>query len=124
MDWAKRRRRKAAAKCYLRLDLATGLPRFAVIEPAIGIDAGSDRQVCADDKEGEVIIFDRAYLDFASLFELTQRGVCWVTRIRGEHAIPRCQKWGSKNRTVIFASRLPAANAARARPRRGGRRGV
>jgi hypothetical protein len=29
MDWAKHRRRKAAAKCHLRLDLQTFLPRFA-----------------------------------------------------------------------------------------------
>ncbi len=82
MDWAKHRRRKAAAKCHLRLDLATVLPRFAIIEPAIGSDAGRARQVCADVKEGEVILFDRAYLDFAHLFELTQRGVSWVTRTK------------------------------------------
>ena len=82
MDWAKHRRRKAAAKCHLRLDLATVLPRFAIIEPAIGSDAGRARQVCADVKEGEVILFDRAYLDFMHLFELTQRGVSWVTRTK------------------------------------------
>jgi len=29
MDWAKHRRRKAAAKCHLRLDLQSFLPRFA-----------------------------------------------------------------------------------------------
>jgi len=31
MDWAKHRRRKAAAKCHLRLDLHSFLPRFAMI---------------------------------------------------------------------------------------------
>jgi hypothetical protein len=31
MDWAKHRRRKAAAKCPMRLDLQTFLPRFAVV---------------------------------------------------------------------------------------------
>ena len=34
MDWAKHRRRKAAAKCHLRLDLQSFLPRFAIIDTA------------------------------------------------------------------------------------------
>ncbi len=34
MDWAKHRRRKAAAKCHLRLDLQCFLPRFAIIDTA------------------------------------------------------------------------------------------
>jgi len=32
MSWAKHRRRKAAAKLHLRLDLQTFLPGFAIIE--------------------------------------------------------------------------------------------
>ena len=32
LDWAKHRRRKAAAKCHLRLDLQTFLPRFALVD--------------------------------------------------------------------------------------------
>ena len=34
MDWAKHRRRKAAAKCHMLLDAQTFLPRFAVVEGA------------------------------------------------------------------------------------------
>jgi len=34
MDWAKHRRRKAAAKCHLRLDLHSFLPRFAIVDTA------------------------------------------------------------------------------------------
>ena len=34
LDWAKHRRRKAAAKCHLRLDLQSFLPRFAIVDPA------------------------------------------------------------------------------------------
>ena len=34
MDWAKHRRRKAAAKCHLRLDLQSFLPRFALVDTA------------------------------------------------------------------------------------------
>ena len=39
MDWAKHRRRKAAAKCHLRLDLQSFLPRFAIVDTARHNDA-------------------------------------------------------------------------------------
>ena len=34
MDWAKHRRRKAAAQCHWRLDLQSFLPRFAIVDTA------------------------------------------------------------------------------------------
>lgn len=34
MDWAKHRRRKAAAKCHMLLDARTFLPRFALVKSA------------------------------------------------------------------------------------------
>ena len=39
MDWAKHRRRKAAAKCHLRLNLQSFLPRFAIVDTARHSDA-------------------------------------------------------------------------------------
>ncbi len=39
MNWAKHRRRKAAAKMHLSLNLQSFLPRFIVVEPAKGHDA-------------------------------------------------------------------------------------
>ncbi len=47
MDWARHRRRKAAAKCHLRLDLHSFLPRFALIDTARDNDAKRAREVCA-----------------------------------------------------------------------------
>jgi hypothetical protein len=82
MDWAKHRRRKAAAKCHLRMELATMLPRFVLIESAKGSDTTRAPQVCADLKAGEIALFDRAYVDFIHLYELTQRIVSWVTRTK------------------------------------------
>ena len=61
MDWAKHRRRKAAAKCHLRLDLQSFLPRFAIIDTAREADAKRARELCAGIKEGEIVIFDKAY---------------------------------------------------------------
>jgi hypothetical protein len=82
MDWAKHRRRKAAAKCHLRLDLHSFLPRFAIIDTARENDAKRSRELCAAIRAGEIVVFDKAYLDFAHLFVLWQRGVFWVTRAK------------------------------------------
>lgn len=82
MDWAKHRRRKAAAKCHLRLDLHSFLPRFAIIDTARENDAKRSRELCAAIRAGEIVVFDKAYLDFAHLFDLLQRGVFWVTRAK------------------------------------------
>jgi len=82
LDWAKHRRRKAAAKCHLRLDLHSFLPRFALIDTARDNDAKRAREVCAGIRAGEIVLFDRAYVDFAHLHDLNQRGVFWVTRAK------------------------------------------
>jgi hypothetical protein len=80
MDWAKHRRRKAAAKCHLRLDLQSFLPRFAIIDTAREADAKRARELCCGIREGEIVILDKAYLDFDHLWDLDRRGVFWVTR--------------------------------------------
>jgi IS4 transposase len=82
LDWAKHRRRKAAAKCHLRLDLQSFLPRFALVDTARHNDAKRAREVCAGIKAGEIVIFDKAYVDFAHLADLSQREGFWVTRAK------------------------------------------
>lgn len=82
MNWAKHRRRKAAAKCHLRLDLQSLLPRFALVDTARDNDNARAVEVCAGVRSGEIVLFDRAYVDFAHLFGLLIRGVSWVTRTK------------------------------------------
>ena len=82
MDWAQHRRRKAAAKCHVRLDLQSFLPSFVVIDTAREADNRRAREVCAGIKSGEIAIFDKAYVDFDHLGDLHQRGVFWVTRAK------------------------------------------
>jgi hypothetical protein len=82
MDWARHRRRKAAAKCHLRLDLQSFLPRFAIVDTARHNDARRARELCAAIKAGEIVIFDKAYVDFAHLADLCMRMVFWVTRAK------------------------------------------
>jgi len=82
IDWASHRRRKAAAKMHLGLNLQSFLPRFAIIDTARQSDSKRARELCARMGGGEIVLFDKAYVDFKHLFELTQRGVFWVTRAK------------------------------------------
>ena len=82
LDWARHRRRKAAAKCHRRLDLQSFLPRFALVDTARHNDAKRAREVCAGIKAGEIVIFDKAYVDFSHLADLSRREVFWVTRAK------------------------------------------
>lgn len=80
MSWAKHRRRKAAAKLHVRLNLQTLLPQCAIVKTAAEHDNTRAVEVCAGLEEGEIAIFDRAYVWFVHLWQLTLRGVFWVSR--------------------------------------------
>lgn len=82
IDWAKHRRRKAAAKCHVRLDLQTFLPRCVIVDTAREHDNVRARELCAGIKAGEIVIFDKAYVDFEHLADLSKREVFWVTRAK------------------------------------------
>lgn len=82
MSWAKHRRRKAAAKLHLRLNLQTFLPSCAIIEEASHHDDTRAPALCAHLQDGEIALFDKAYIHFLHLFALHRRGVQWVTRAK------------------------------------------
>jgi hypothetical protein len=82
LDWARHRRRKAAAKLHLRLNLQSLLPGFVVVDTAAEHDNTRARELCADLKSGEIGLFDKGYVDYAHLRDLDGRGVFWVTRAR------------------------------------------
>jgi hypothetical protein len=86
IDWAKHRRRKAAAKLHLRLDLRSYLPAFAIVDTAKHNDNRRAREICAGLQDGEIALFDKAYIDFQHLLDLTHRGVFWVTRAKDNMA--------------------------------------
>ena len=82
LDWAKHRRRKAAAKTHLRLNLQSLLPSFVIVDTAAEHDNKRARELCADLKSGEIALFDKGYVDFGHLLDLDERGVFWVTRAK------------------------------------------
>ncbi len=82
MDWARHRRRKAAAKTHMRLNLQSLLPGFVIVDTAAEHDNKRARELCADLKSGEIALFDKGYVDFEHLRDLDERGVQWVTRAK------------------------------------------
>jgi len=86
MDWAKHRRRKAAAKTHMRLSLQSLLPTFVIVDTAGEHDNKRARELCAGVKSGEIVIFDKGYVDFGHLRDLDERGVFWVTRAKDNMA--------------------------------------
>jgi Transposase DDE domain/Domain of unknown function (DUF4372) len=86
MDWAKHRRRKAAAKTHMRLNFQNLLPGFVIVDTAAEHDNLRARELCAGLKSGEIALFDKGYVDFGHLRDLDQRGVSWVTRAKANMA--------------------------------------
>ncbi len=82
LDWAKHRRRKAAAKMHLRLDLHSFLPEFVLVKSASTNDLSQSYELCSGLKAGEIVIFDKAYVGYEHLHSLGERGVFWVTRAK------------------------------------------
>ncbi len=82
IDWAKHRRRKAAAKCHMQLNLQTFLPEFAIVKEASTHDSTEAYRLCLNLKSGEIAVFDKAYVDFQHLADLDKRDVFWVTRAK------------------------------------------
>ena len=80
MGWAKHRRQKAAAKCHMQLNMQTFLPQFAIVKAANTHDSTEAVELCANLKDGEIALFDKAYVDYTHLNALDDRGVSWVTR--------------------------------------------
>ena len=67
---------------HLRLDLHSFLPSFAIVDTAAHHDNKRARELCSTIGSGEVVVFDKAYVDFDHLADLDGRGVWWVTRAK------------------------------------------
>ncbi|MBD3418784.1 MAG: IS4 family transposase [Chitinivibrionales bacterium] len=102
MDWAKHRRRKAAAKCHMRLDAHSYLPRFALVKSAKSHDSQEAIELCAGIQAGEIVVFDKAYIDYSHLFTLNQRGVFWVSRAKDNMRYKSVKKRKVKKNTNIL----------------------
>lgn len=101
MSWAKHRRRKAAAKCHMCLDALSFLPRFIVVKSAKSSDAVVAHTLCANLLSGEIVVFDKAYVDFKHLYVLMERGVFWITRAKTNMSYRVVKRFKSTNKVII-----------------------
>ena len=102
MDWAGHRRRKAAAKTHMRLNLQSLLPNFVIIDTAAQHDNKRARELCAEVRSGEIVLFDRGYVDFGHLKDLDERGVFWVTRAKDNLAYSVAHRLGGSAQSKIL----------------------
>lgn len=80
-DWADYNRMKGALKLHLVLDHDGYLPCFAVVTEAKVADVQVARSI--DFPAGTVVVEDRGYTDYRLYARWTERGVFFVTRMRG-----------------------------------------
>jgi len=117
MDWAKHRRRKAAAKNHMRLNLQSLLPGFVIVDTAAEHDNKRARELCADLKSGEIALFDKGYVDFGHLGDLDRRGVFWVTRAKDNMAYDVVKKMPrSKDEKILRDEIIQLSDPDKAAP--------
>jgi hypothetical protein len=115
MDWAQHRRRKAAAKTHMRLNLQSLLPNFVIVDTAGQHDNKRARELCAGVQSGEIVLFDKGYIDFGHMRDLDERGVFFVTRAKDNmdyyvvKARSTCPERGILKDEVIMLSDLSKA---------------
>ena len=101
IDWARHRRRKAAAKTHMRLNVGTMLPAFAVVEDAAHHDSTRADALCEGLKDGDVLLADRAYVDLGFLHGLSRRGVFFVLREKENMVFETLEKRCHKDPRIL-----------------------
>lgn len=74
------RSKKAAAKMHARLPIGSFIPSVVRIEAGKPHDSTMADELTKDMKGGDILLADRAYVDFQFLHNLTARDVFWVLR--------------------------------------------
>src|SRR5216110_1711738 len=117
MDWAQHRRRKAAAKTHMRLNLQSLLPNFVIIDTAGEHDNKRAHELCAGVQSGEIVLFDKGYVDFGHLRDLDERGVSWVTRAKDNMAYDTLRKMPrSKDEKILRDEVIVLSNPNKSAP--------
>jgi hypothetical protein len=113
LDWAKHRRRKAAAKTHLRLNFQSLLPECVIVDTAAEHDNERARELCAHLRPGEIAVFDKAYVDYAHLRHLDEWGIFWVTRAKENMDYTVVQKMPASKDAKILRDQVIVLNNER-----------
>ena len=85
-------RMKAAYKLHIGLDHDGLIPAFAAV--TVGKTGDQTQAQLMQFPKGSVLVFDKGYADYSWHNQLTDQGIFWVTRIRGNakyRVIKRCK---------------------------------
>lgn len=78
--WAEHRSGKSGVKLHALVNHNGTLPAFAVVTPGKVHDVVPARRLPLE--PGSIVVFDRAYLDYAMLYSYHKKGVFFVTRLK------------------------------------------
>ena len=106
MPWAKHRRKKAAVKCHLSLNLQNHLPQAVCVEKARPHDSRFARILCNPLQDGSIVVADKAYVDFRHFRELTEHGIVWVVRARRDRAFRTVRSLHTTDNPRILADEV------------------
>ena len=106
MPWAKHRRKKAAVKCHLSLNLQNHLPQAVCVEEACHHDNRQARFLCNPLQDGSIIVADKAYSDFRHFRDLAVKGVVWVVRARRDTAFRVVRSLHTTDNPRILADQM------------------
>ena len=110
IDWAKHRRKKAAAKTHLTLNVGNMLPSFACVDDAAHHDSQYMNVLCAAMKDGDVLLADKAYVDLAFLYSLGGRGIFFVLRAKDNMAFDIVAEQKHKDPRIISDQTVRMSN--------------
>jgi transposase len=96
--WADARSTKAGIKAHVALDLRGAIPVLLTLTTAKVAD--SSQLDALHLPKGSIVVLDRGYIDFKRLYKLTERGMSFVVRAKGNlqwhsvqtHAVGAAQK--------------------------------
>ena len=107
------RSRKAAAKMHARLPVGSFIPSVVCVEAGRPHDSTMADALTKDMKGGDILLADRAYVDFGFLHGLTARDVFWVLRQKANMLCEVVERRGVSGDILADETvRLTAANTS------------
>lgn len=94
--WAKFHHSKGAMKLHMAVDIAGDLPTVMVLSEGKKHDVKVARRISF--APGTLLIMDRGYVDFSWMWDLTQQGIFFVTRMK-KGCIHKARQCRQTNRT-------------------------
>ena len=102
--WADYNRKKSAFKLHLGLDHDGLIPCFARITE--GRISENEQAKLFDVPKGSVLVFDKGYNNYRWHKSLTDKGIFWVTRIRGNAKYKVLERRKHKNNPAITSDQI------------------